>query len=46
MHARYYGETRKNASGDLCLNIDLWRFALAAYMHAHHGAIDADSSTA
>ena len=46
VHARYYGETRENASGDLVLNIDLWLFALAAYMHAHHGTIDADSSTA
>ena len=46
MHARYYRETRENASGDLVLNIDLWLFALAAYMHAHHGVIDAVSPTA
>ena len=47
VYARYYRETRQSESGgDLVLNIDLWQFALAAYMHAHRGVIDADSSTA
>ena len=45
VHARYYMETRENASGDLVLNVDLWQFALAAYMHACHGIISADSLT-
>ena len=45
VHARYYMETREGASGDLILNVDLWQFALAAYMHSRHGIISPDSST-
>ncbi len=45
VHASYYVETRENASGNLVLNVDLWQFALAAYKHARHGIVSADSST-
>ena len=45
VHARYYMETRENASAGLILNVDLWQFALAAYMHARHGIVSANSST-
>lgn len=45
VHARCYMETRENASTDPVLNVDLWQFALAAYMHARHDITSADSST-
>ncbi|MCY4301781.1 MAG: hypothetical protein OXC68_08605 [Aestuariivita sp.] len=32
--ARYYKERRSKPSGDLARNIDLWQFAMAAYLHA------------
>ncbi|MCY3596037.1 MAG: hypothetical protein OXG71_01175 [Rhodospirillales bacterium] len=44
-HARYYMETRENVSGDFVVNVDLWQFALAAYMHGRHGIVSAESPT-
>ena len=40
--ARYRSENREDAIGDLVLNIDLWQFALAAYIHASRGTAVSD----